>query len=626
MSAISDLALDSYKGGVKTIQQIKDEKERKENPQTNFEKIRLEATRLEKNIHDNLKVTMAGMKVPPPPTSESNGQQANQLMQSMSHAMTAKSNLESAKATLLQTEVIESMRMAMMPNFLGKKIEVKNNSQIELDRGKLEFDYELPTDKLADDVDIRIYDGFELVKNIKGKHSVGRHSFTWDGIDDMQTKRKDGMFRVVVTATPKNKYEDPFSVTTYSQASVKSISTDGKEAFLGIGGGRTVKVSDVKTISEGENILQLQKDQLAEARELKESVQKLHAQQERSIFQGLKGLLDHEVDAVSNHFKFDPEKHEGQIPASYRVDSRVEDVQLKVRDSLGRTVFETAGTPEFGMHSFPWEGKATNGSPMPAGHYTLEAKATKTVQDSAESFIHHGFLQTDSKKMHQFDYTVPAGTTRNRLQIIDTDRNAVVYESKGITYPGEHSFRWNGQSKTGAAAPPGKYHFHMILDQHDDLPIAVRGTATRVGFGPDDNPVIGVDGHDLPLNAITALHPKGSDAKLQAAFKSLEEQHIADVTKISSKLDTMNSHQQAVLETTKAQVHAYEKTSAQLAALVEQGQSRINTIHENKTMFETLTQAVKSLHDIATGRLAQAQQSTPSQETTAPHQTVRINA
>ena len=68
----------------------------------------------------------------------------------------------------------------------------------------------------------------------------------------------------------------------------------------------------------------------------------------------------------------------GAATWGYSLQSSAQDVTLTVKDSHGRTVFETAGQLGAGAHLFNWNGKDADGAQLPDGPYSLTVTATNS--------------------------------------------------------------------------------------------------------------------------------------------------------------------------------------------------------------------------------------------------------
>ena len=66
----------------------------------------------------------------------------------------------------------------------------------------------------------------------------------------------------------------------------------------------------------------------------------------------------------------------GRATWGYTLDGTAHGVTLEVRDTNGRTLFETTGELGAGSHLFTWDGKDSNGNQVPDGQYRLFIDAT----------------------------------------------------------------------------------------------------------------------------------------------------------------------------------------------------------------------------------------------------------
>lgn len=76
-----------------------------------------------------------------------------------------------------------------------------------------------------------------------------------------------------------------------------------------------------------------------------------------------------------------------QASWGYTLDEGANSVTLTVRDSRGRTVFETSGERGAGTHLFAWEGVDNDGDRVEDGVYTLHIEAENTEGDEMAPVI-----------------------------------------------------------------------------------------------------------------------------------------------------------------------------------------------------------------------------------------------
>ncbi|MGE5537891.1 MAG: flagellar hook assembly protein FlgD [Gemmatimonas sp.] len=66
---------------------------------------------------------------------------------------------------------------------------------------------------------------------------------------------------------------------------------------------------------------------------------------------------------------------DGTAQFTYSLSGKSAATALVVSNSLGRPVYAGPGETNAGSHTFTWNGKDTNGNPLPAGNYTLSVSA-----------------------------------------------------------------------------------------------------------------------------------------------------------------------------------------------------------------------------------------------------------
>ncbi len=100
----------------------------------------------------------------------------------------------------------------------------------------------------ADGVKIQVLNdkGVLVATNILGSQRIGDMSFSWNGADDQGAPLPDGTYRFVASAVSQGLTSQPPVSTA---AMITGVSQDAsKTTLLQIQGGKTIKLSDVRTI------------------------------------------------------------------------------------------------------------------------------------------------------------------------------------------------------------------------------------------------------------------------------------------------------------------------------------------------------------------------------------------
>jgi flagellar basal-body rod modification protein FlgD len=101
------------------------------------------------------------------------------------------------------------------------------------------------------------------------------------------------------------------------------------------------------------------------------------------------------VNAATNfirrsvNYEGDKFSYEGEptLDFSYLIKETALESRISILNEAGQVVFSTAGSPAAGEHAFAWDGKDSNGQPVPNGIYTFQVGARGTedraIQTSA---------------------------------------------------------------------------------------------------------------------------------------------------------------------------------------------------------------------------------------------------
>lgn len=116
--------------------------------------------------------------------------------------------------------------------YLGNEVEMISAVAM-LDNGTARFAYDMPVN--AKTAAITIFDQKgNIVRNINGEKTAGRHDVAWDGTNDQGVQLPDGAYSVLVAATDDN--EDPLTnITVYSRGVADEVVSDSGLTYLRVG-------------------------------------------------------------------------------------------------------------------------------------------------------------------------------------------------------------------------------------------------------------------------------------------------------------------------------------------------------------------------------------------------------
>ena len=161
------------------------------------------------------------------------------------------------EATTAMKSSMESMvtalkndRMMGAASLIGRTVAVPDGPVSVTDTTVSQGTINLPTG--ADGIKLQVFNdkGILVRTQIMGSQPVGDATLAWDGKDDGGNYAPNGNYRYVATVNSGGKVSTP-SVSTFAQVqSVASAGTTDGEYLLQFAGGKTLKLSDVKNISQ----------------------------------------------------------------------------------------------------------------------------------------------------------------------------------------------------------------------------------------------------------------------------------------------------------------------------------------------------------------------------------------
>ncbi|MFZ9656699.1 MAG: flagellar hook assembly protein FlgD [Betaproteobacteria bacterium] len=143
---------------------------------------------------------------------------------------------------------MKSDRMLAGSSLIGRKVAVPDGPATLLSGQPVTGSVDLPTG--ADGVKFEVYnDKGQLVRSqILGAQTTGTMNLSWDGLDDNGQAMADGNYRFKVTASSNGVTSTPTVNTLSTVRSVSSAGTADDAWLLGVDGGKTISLSDVKRI------------------------------------------------------------------------------------------------------------------------------------------------------------------------------------------------------------------------------------------------------------------------------------------------------------------------------------------------------------------------------------------
>jgi len=143
---------------------------------------------------------------------------------------------------------MKSDRMLAGSSLIGRKVGVPDGPATLLNGQPVTGSVDLPAG--ADGVKFEVYnDKGQLIRTqILGGQTAGPMALSWDGLDDNGQQMADGNYRFKVTANSNGTTSTPTVNTLSTVRSVSSAGTADDAWLLGVDGGKTVSLSDVKRI------------------------------------------------------------------------------------------------------------------------------------------------------------------------------------------------------------------------------------------------------------------------------------------------------------------------------------------------------------------------------------------
>ncbi len=141
--------------------------------------------------------------------------------------------------------VLRRDQAANAVNYLGKNVAIDGNDA-PLTDGFAEWGYALSSAATSTAISVLDSDG-ETVFTTPGEITAGSHNFVWNGVDDNNVPRPDGIYSVVVTA--KSADGNSIGVTTALGGQVSAIETVDGEQMLVVGG-KLIPIGEIIAVRE----------------------------------------------------------------------------------------------------------------------------------------------------------------------------------------------------------------------------------------------------------------------------------------------------------------------------------------------------------------------------------------
>lgn len=142
-------------------------------------------------------------------------------------------------------DVLRSDQAANTVNYLGKTVAIKGNDA-PLTDGVAEWGYALAGAAATTTISVVDEDG-ETVFTTAGEIAAGSHNFVWNGVDDNNVPRPEGIYSIVVAA--KGADGNAVTVTTALSGQVAAIETVDGEQMLVVGG-RLIPIGEIIAVRQ----------------------------------------------------------------------------------------------------------------------------------------------------------------------------------------------------------------------------------------------------------------------------------------------------------------------------------------------------------------------------------------
>ena len=139
-------------------------------------------------------------------------------------------------------------RLLGASSLIGKSVSIPDGPVTVTDTTVSQGTITLPTG--ADGISLQVFDstGALVRTQIMGAQPVGDTTLAWDGMTDAGAAAPNGTYRYVATVNSQGKTSTPSVSTLATVRSVTSAGTSDGTLLLGVDGGKTISLNDVKRV------------------------------------------------------------------------------------------------------------------------------------------------------------------------------------------------------------------------------------------------------------------------------------------------------------------------------------------------------------------------------------------
>ena len=129
-------------------------------------------------------------------------------------------------------------------DYIGKSVEATGNI-VPLENGAAKFSYGLDQQAAGTVIVISDLSG-KVVRSVAGETDAGKHTFTWDGLDNNGQAVPDGSYKITVNAFDEN--QEQLEVPTSIYGTVAGVASGEDGALLSVGA-VNVPLTDVLSVN-----------------------------------------------------------------------------------------------------------------------------------------------------------------------------------------------------------------------------------------------------------------------------------------------------------------------------------------------------------------------------------------
>ena len=139
-------------------------------------------------------------------------------------------------------------RLLGASSLIGKSVSIPDGPVTVTDTTVSQGTITLPTG--ADGISLQVFDstGALVRTQIMGAQPVGDTTLAWDGMTDAGAAAPNGTYRYVATVNSQGKTSTPSVSTLATVRSVTSAGTSDGTLLLGVDGGKSISLNDVKRV------------------------------------------------------------------------------------------------------------------------------------------------------------------------------------------------------------------------------------------------------------------------------------------------------------------------------------------------------------------------------------------